>query len=610
MSAVELIRAVSQVTWILLALIALARVFSRPSRANVDLAFFFGGLGLVTLLGRVEDVLPAAEPTLGLIQRPIVMALPYALLRLAHDFGAVPSRVRRAAELGLVVGVLGVTVFPDLPPPVILYVVAYFALVAGYSASSFIRLAARSHGVTRRRMRAVAWGSYLLGIAVLMAGGGVILAALEPITDVATQLLALASSLSYAVGFAPPTPLRAYWRLPDLREFGRRIVELPRLPTTAAIVDELERLCGMAFGATAAIGLWDASRGALRFRAPGEDRLDGVGPSAYVASRVFEAQRPRFFRDAAEADPAHAEEYRRAGVGPVLVAPITAGDRRIGVLAVYASREPIFEEDDLELLVLLAQQSAVVLEARVLIDQAAEVRAREEATRLKEDFVSAAAHDLRTPLTTIVAQAQLLELRAQQEGRDSEAAGLQRLVRETGRLARLVDELLDASRLERGALSIHRERADVAEIARSIGLRERHGSGRIEIAAAVVGLYDPDRIAQLVDNLLDNALKYSSEDSRVWLRVWREGGTARVAVTDQGIGIPAEEVPHVFDRFWRGPNVDHRRFAGIGLGLYICRGIVERHGGRIWVESAPGQGSTFHVALPDAEGDAAAGPAP
>jgi signal transduction histidine kinase len=78
----------------------------------------------------------------------------------------------------------------------------------------------------------------------------------------------------------------------------------------------------------------------------------------------------------------------------------------------------------------------------------------------------------------------------------------------------------------------------------------------------------------------------------------------RLSVTDRGIGIPAEDVPHVFDRFRRGSNVDHRKFSGIGLGLFICHGIVEQHGGRIWVESAPGRGTTFHVALPQAAPEA------
>jgi len=101
---------------------------------------------------------------------------------------------------------------------------------------------------------------------------------------------------------------------------------------------------------------------------------------------------------------------------------------------------------------------------------------------------------------------------------------------------------------------------------------------------------------------IENAKKYSPERTPVKITVWQEDGEARVAVADSGIGIPAADLPRIFERFSRASNVDDRRFHGMGLGLFICRGIVEEHGGRIWVESEVGKGSTFHVALPIADG--------
>jgi signal transduction histidine kinase len=246
----------------------------------------------------------------------------------------------------------------------------------------------------------------------------------------------------------------------------------------------------------------------------------------------------------------------------------------------------------------------VVLESRALIDHAARVRAREEATRLKEDFLSAAAHDLKTPLTTVVAQAQFLERKATRDPTaPSDLQGLQRIVREAQRLSALVTDLLDAARMEQGRLVSDREPTDLGMLVTAVASRQRAGRHNVEVdvKGAVVGNYDGRRIEQLMENLIENASKYSPDATPVNVGVWQEDGEARIAVQDRGIGIPASDLPRIFDRFARASNVDDRKFHGMGLGLYICRGIVEEHGGRIWAESEIGKGSTFHVALPLSE---------
>ncbi|HEY0582141.1 MAG TPA: sensor histidine kinase, partial [Chloroflexota bacterium] len=118
-----------------------------------------------------------------------------------------------------------------------------------------------------------------------------------------------------------------------------------------------------------------------------------------------------------------------------------------------------------------------------------------------------------------------------------------------------------------------------------------------------VAALDVVRFEQVLTNLIENALKYSPHDAPVHVRVWNEANEVLLSVEDRGIGIPFDDQPLVFDRFHRARNVDDRRFAGMGLGLYIARGIVEQHDGRMWVNSTPGQGSTFFVALPALEPD-------
>jgi signal transduction histidine kinase len=210
------------------------------------------------------------------------------------------------------------------------------------------------------------------------------------------------------------------------------------------------------------------------------------------------------------------------------------------------------------------------------------------------------------------------------------------LKREVLRLKNLVLELLDAARAEQGRLVGERTETDLVECATEICTRHESPthSCRVEAEGSMVGLYDLSRIQQLIENLVENAIKYSPNGGPVSVKVWSEDGWNRIAVTDRGIGIPPGDLPHVFDRFHRGSNVDDRKFAGMGLGLYICQGIVTEHGGRIWVESSASEGAssgngraqigehgtqvetgsdryrggsgytTFHVALPTTTGSA------
>ena len=177
---------------------------------------------------------------------------------------------------------------------------------------------------------------------------------------------------------------------------------------------------------------------------------------------------------------------------------------------------------------------------------------------------------------------------------------MRRIVVEAKRLSSLVLKLLDASRLEQGKLVGDREPVDLVELARDVARRDSHQGRRITVSAdaPVVGSYDPQRIGQVLENLVENAVKYSPADSEVAVAVSNRNGEAFIDVTDEGIGIPASDLPRIFDRFHRASNVDDRRFAGMGLGLFICKGIVEQHGGHISVESRIGAGSTFHVVLP------------
>jgi signal transduction histidine kinase len=609
MSADQLVQILTQALFLLIFLHVLIRAVRAPRRANLDIALLFGVVALTIAQGWVVAALDLQrERWLETLGGALIMSLPYLLLRLVDDFADLPRPVLGFALLGLLASVVALVLVPAPRPDwLTLALVAYFVGLLAYTAFICRASAAASSGVTRRRLQAVALGAAFLGLTILAAGLQAVLAEQRAVWESLGRVMGLGSGLCFFLGFATPLTLRRAWREPELRRFLGQAATLPHLADRVAIVQELRRGAATATGApAAAIGLWDQERGTLRYEADGgsvDVRLDQG-----LASRSFVEQRARFWADARRDDPIYGQYYDQYGARALLVALISAGGRRLGVLVVYAPRAPIFADDDLELVQLLADQAATVLQSRALIDEAARARARDEAARFKEDFLSSAAHDLRSPLTVLLTQAQLLERRAlRAPSQPADLVGIRRLIDETRRLTHFVSELLDVGRIQEGNLITSRETVDLAALAREVCARystERNPC-RLEGHDSLLGYWDQDRIRQMIGNLVENAVKYSPAGGSVRLRIWSEPGRACLLVEDHGIGIPTPDLPRLFARFHRGSNVDDRRFAGLGLGLHISRAIAEQHGGSIEVASQPGQGTIFRVSLPlqPAQGD-------
>ncbi|HUG05010.1 MAG TPA: hypothetical protein VMQ78_00545 [Candidatus Limnocylindria bacterium] len=310
------------------------RAARRPTKAHMDITLFFAAIALIILATRIAGLTGATPPPwLTALEVAILMALPYILLRLVDDFTLMRTPVKRAAELGLAVGVVATfATLPVLPTPVMLYIVAYFFAVSIYCAVAFVRAGRRARGVTRRRTEAISLGSILLATGLVIAG----LTPLAPpecraAFQALAQLLGLGSAVAYYLGFAPPSFLRRAWQEPELRSFLARAASLPRLPTTLDIVRELERGAANSTGSTARIGLWQEDTRALRFWEDDGTTVD-LGPGMHFAGRAFELQRPIFSENPVRDDPDGAAGYRSRSVGALLAAPITAGERRLGVL--------------------------------------------------------------------------------------------------------------------------------------------------------------------------------------------------------------------------------------------------------------------------------------
>jgi two-component system phosphate regulon sensor histidine kinase PhoR len=238
-----------------------------------------------------------------------------------------------------------------------------------------------------------------------------------------------------------------------------------------------------------------------------------------------------------------------------------------------------------------------------------DVTALKEAERLKDEFIGIAAHELRTPLAVVKGFSQTLIVQTARgkgpELADWQTEAIQDIDQATTRLVELTEDLLDVTRLQAGRLQLQFEPTDLVALVQRIIKRFRVTTNQHQITFEtteenIVVTIDPRRIEQVMSNLISNAIKYSPDGGNIEVTVLEDKkvNTALLCVRDYGIGIPAYQQGRVFSRFMRADNAHAHNIGGTGLGLYLCRELVERHNGRVWFESIEGQGSTFYVSLP------------
>lgn len=238
-----------------------------------------------------------------------------------------------------------------------------------------------------------------------------------------------------------------------------------------------------------------------------------------------------------------------------------------------------------------------------------DVSALKEAEYLKDEFIGVAAHELRNPLAVLKGFAEMLVYQTAR-GRgpklaDWQSEAIEEIDEATSRLDKLTEDLLDVTRLQAGRLVLSREPIDLVALTRRM-LKQRQMTTRQHVltleteCSSLVVEIDRARIEQVITNLLSNAIKYSPQGGsiKLSLREEVEPNVALLSIRDQGIGIPIDQQARIFGRFMRAENARTSQITGTGLGLYLSREFVERHGGRLWFESAEGKGSTFFMTLP------------
>jgi signal transduction histidine kinase len=294
--------------------------------------------------------------------------------------------------------------------------------------------------------------------------------------------------------------------------------------------------------------------------------------------------------------------------------PLRVGDRCVGVLNVNRINHPEpFKDHHRDMLRMFAEHvGAVIDRAEALERLNARSRQLEEANirlsemnQLKDVFLSTASHELKTPLSSVIAYAELLEDNAEKLAGEQRAEFLRRLRSEAMRLMGLIEDILDLSRLESGKLLLRRHAVSLNDVMRDSVETIRPGADKHRITLVEDYCEDLPRLSldevkmrQVLVNLLANAVRFSPEGSRITVRSWREDGSYVVDVSDEGPGIPPDEATHIFELFGQGTNARGAREGGLGIGLHLVKRISELHGAHVGVNSEAGQGSTFWIRLP------------
>lgn len=399
----------------------------------------------------------------------------------------------------------------------------------------------------------------------------------------------------------------------------------------------------------ATIHLYDEERGmltqaaSLNFPPELAEALGGPGEENSILGWVLRKREPVNLNRTHDAEAPPTERLRELGVRALVSAPLLAGENIVGVVTV-ASRHPITivgrplvvlmatareigtairnaelyaevlkARDDLEIRVrertaeyLAANEALRNMNVAMLnmLEELSVAKARaEQADQLKSQLLSAVSHELRTPLqaikgyvTTIIDYGERLDAGTVQEF-------LKIIDAETDRLTELIENLLDMSRIEAGLLHVVKAPVDVNRVIENVKHEMLNRDSAHPVTLALASRLPPvpadaRRIHQVIANLVENAVRYTPAGTPITMTSALEGDHVLIQVIDQGPGIPPEHLDKLFERFYRGAHSQDGDVRGVGLGLSICKGLVEAHGGRIWVESEPGKGSCFAFTLP------------
>jgi signal transduction histidine kinase len=321
-----------------------------------------------------------------------------------------------------------------------------------------------------------------------------------------------------------------------------------------------------------------------------------------LLEEILRTGQSAYRRDMQQAEYPEEERFRELGLRSRFVTPLYFGARTIGMLSLVRREPDAFSDEEMELAGLLGRLvTSAVQNIRAYEAERKTVEELRRLSALRADFVSLVSHELRTPMAAVIGSARTLQQRWRELTPDQRESFLELIAGETDRLAMLISDVLDTSRIDAGTFAFHFSDVDLGELVRDSVAAAEVSSDEVALRAEVrepmpVVRGDPERLRQVLMNLIDNAVKYSPAGGQVEVNAYTEDGRVRNDVRDHGPGIAAEDQRLIFEKFGRVTTGNTR--PGTGLGLFIARSIAEAHGGTLEVASAPERGAVFSFELP------------
>ncbi len=578
--AAALLQNLAAASFVALGVAIAYRWYRERGRAQAMLALALITLAVVAALGRVGDPQhPLA--VLSLVEIVGFLLSGYFVLLFRNEFIPLGSLAFQAANLllaiSIVVGILDVTALAHADPRVatviVLEIIGAWAIFTGEPIARFWLASRNLPAVQRARMRFLSFGfAVLIAILFISVLGGSALR--SPTAIVVTELVVLMVIPAIYVSFAPPALLRRIWRMGEEDELRTAIQDLLIFSPTREVLAERAATWAMRLLGGNAAFITDA---------------DGK----FIANAGIDPARAAHLMAEQRKNPLGAPD--RVVAVPL---PLTDGQGSLGVVAGPFS--PVFGTEEITQLRAYASSVSAGLERARVTERMAAIESN------KTQFLNLASHELRGPVTVIRGYVSMLEggLLGHLNDRGRKAAAM--MSAKASEMNELIDEMVEAARLEDGGLTLKLVESDLRDIARSATFSvaplvdSRHQVDLDLPERRVRVKVDPDRTKTIIANLLSNAIKYSPNGGPITCHVRARAGIARVAVSDHGLGIAPQNLHMLFTRFGRVITPETEHLKGTGLGLFLGRQLARLQGGDITVISVPGKGSTFTLHLPSA----------